>query len=71
MKKNLIHFYILTVVMFSDFVMFAQAPGTDDSAGDLEGDDPVPAPINSKIIYLAIIGIMFALYIYKRNKRIA
>lgn len=69
MKKNLLHFYILTFVLFSDFVMFAQ-PGTDDEDNNLEGEDPA-APINSKLIYLAIIGILFAVYKFKQNKRVA
>ena len=69
MKKNLLHFYILTFVLFSDFVMFAQ-PATDDEDENLEGEDPA-APINSKLIYLAIIGILFAVYKFKQNKRVA
>lgn len=70
MKKKLLHFYILTFVLFSDFVMFAQ-PAEDNDDGNLEGDDEPAAPINSKIIYLAIVGVLFALYKYKQHKKIA
>ncbi len=72
MKKNLLKFYIFTFVLFSDFVIFAQGPGDDDDSGDLEGEDDLPAaPINSKIIWLAIVGILFALYTYRRHRKIA
>ncbi len=64
--KNLI---LLGLLFLYDFALFAQ-PGDDDEEGDLEGDDPLPgAPINSKLIYLMIIGIAFAWYTYKRNKK--
>ena len=50
------------------FVLFAQ-PGDDDAGGILEGDDAPVAPINSKLIILALIGIVFAVYTFK-NKRV-
>lgn len=52
----------------SDFVTFAQ-PGDDDGGGGLEGDDPQPAPINSKLILLAIMGILFVLYTFNNSKK--
>lgn len=71
MKKNLLKFYALTFVLLSDFVMFAQGPGDNDEDGNLEGEDAPQAPINSKLIWLAIVGILFAVYTYRRNKKIA
>ncbi|HEU0137041.1 MAG TPA: hypothetical protein VFQ50_07100, partial [Flavobacterium sp.] len=71
MKNNLLKLYVLTFVLFSDFVMFAQDPGDDTGGGDLEEDDAPEAPINGKLIYLAIAGILFAVYTYRRNKKIA
>ena len=67
--KKLFKFYILTLVLFSDFVAFAQ-PGDDDGGGGLEGTDPQPAPINSKMILLAIAGVCFVIYTFKKNRRI-
>ena len=68
--KNVYKFYLLTFVLFSDFVMFAQAgPGDDDGGGGLEGGDPPPVPINSKLIVLAIMGILFIVYTFRRNKK--
>ena len=68
--KNVYKFYLLTFVLFSDFVMFAQAgPGDDDGGGGLEGGDPPPVPINSKLIFLAIMGILFIVYTFRRNKK--
>ena len=72
MKLKLVHFYILTFFLFSDFVMFAQGgPGDNSGDGDLEGDDDPPAAgVSSKLIYLAIIGILYAVYTYRRNRKL-
>lgn len=70
--KKLLKFYILTFVLLSDFIAFAQ-PGSDDGSGTLEGGDPLPppaAPINSIIILLAIAGVCLAIYTFRKNKRI-
>jgi hypothetical protein len=69
MKKNLLNIYIFTFVFLSDFVMFAQEPGDEDDNGDLEGGDELPVPINGKLLWLAILGILFALYIYRRDRK--
>ena len=66
--KKLFKFYLLSFVLLSDFVTFAQ-PGDDDGGGGLEGGDPQPAPINGKLILLVISGILFVFYTYKKNKK--
>lgn len=68
--KNVYKFYLLTFVLFSDFVVFAQ-PGDGDGGGGggLEGSDPAPAPINSKLIVLAIMGVLFVMYTFRKNKK--
>ncbi|MBF6608670.1 MAG: hypothetical protein ITG00_08020 [Flavobacterium sp.] len=72
MKKNLLKFYVLTFVLFSDFVIFAQGPGNDSEDGDLEGGDDLPAaPINTKLIWLAIVGVLFVLYTYRKSRKVA
>ena len=68
--KNVYKFYLLTFVLFSDLVMFAQpGPGDDDGGGGLEGGDPAPVPINNKLIILAIMGILFIIYTFRKNKK--
>ena len=64
--KSIYKIYILTFLLLSDFILFAQ-PGDDDGGGGLEGDDAPPAPIDGKLIWLAIVSILFAFYIF--NKR--
>ena len=54
--------------LLSDFMLFAQ-PGDDDGGGGLEGDDPPAAPINGKLIWLAITGILFAFYYYNSQRK--
>lgn len=49
--------------------MYAQ-PGDNDGGGGLDDNDPPPAPINTKLVILFIIGILFVLYTYRNNKRI-
>ena len=66
--KNIYKFYLLTFVLLSDFAVFAQ-PGDDDGGGGLEGGDPEPSPINSKLILLAITGILFVMYTFTKNKK--
>ena len=61
-------FYLLSFILLSDFVAFAQ-PGDDYGGGGLEGDDPQPAPINGKLVILALTAILFVLYTYRKNKR--
>ena len=66
--KNLLKFYILTFVLFSDFVVFAQ-PGGDTGSGGLEGNDPPPSPINGKLFLLALTGVLFVVYTFRKNRK--
>lgn len=65
--KTFFKYYFLAFILFSDFVLFAQ-PGDNNDGGDLEDNDPPAAPINSKLIWLGIVGVLFALYMYKKRK---
>ena len=67
MKNTLLKLFITCTCLFSDFAMFSQI-GNNDDDGDLEGNDPPAAPINSKLIILLLIGFIYAFYIIK-NKR--
>ena len=53
----------------SNIIMFAQ--GNNDDNGDLEGDDPPAAPINSRIIVLFVIAIAYGFYIIKQQRKLA
>lgn len=66
--KKLLKFYLFSFILLSDIMVFAQ-PGDDDGGGGLEGGDPQPAPINSKLILLAIAGVLFVIYSFRKNKR--
>jgi hypothetical protein len=71
MKKNFFNYYIFATVMLYDFLSFAQAgPNDDDEDGEggVESGDELPVPINGKLLWLAILGILFAIYIYKNHK---
>lgn len=66
--KRFYQFYLIAFVLLSDFVMFAQ-PGDDDGGGGLEGDDTPAAPIDGKLIWLAIAGVFFSLYYFKSKQQ--
>jgi hypothetical protein len=68
MKNNLSKFFILSFFLLTDFILFAQ-PGDDDGGGGLEGDDPVPTPIDGKLVWLGIAAILFAYYSFKRKSK--
>ncbi|KGO96301.1 hypothetical protein [Flavobacterium enshiense] len=67
MKSNLIKIYIFSILFMSDFAMFAQ-PGTDDGGGGLEDEDPPVAPINSKLFWLVLFGIILAFNFFRKRK---
>lgn len=66
--KTLLKTYLLCFFLLSDFVLFAQLP-TDDQDGDLQGDDLPAVPINSKLLWLALAGILFVGYRLKTNTK--
>ncbi|HLF52742.1 hypothetical protein [Flavobacterium sp.] len=68
MKKILLKTYLLAFFLLNGFVMFAQ-PGDDNGSGDLEGDDAPMAPISSKLIVLALAGIVLAVYTFRNNRK--
>jgi hypothetical protein len=72
MKKNImkkiIKSYLLVSVLLTDFVTYAQLPGDGTGGGGLEGDDPPPAPIDSRLIILLILGFIFAFYSLKQKR---
>ncbi len=68
MKHKLLSFYLLAFVLLSDFRLFAQV-GDESDEGNLQDDDAPQAPINGKLMLLAITGLAFAFYVYRRNQQ--
>jgi hypothetical protein len=66
--KRFYQFYLIAFVLLSDFVLFAQ-PGDNDGSNDFEGDDTPAAPIDGKLIWLAIAGILFSVYYFKSKQQ--
>lgn len=63
--KNLLKIYAFAFFFLYDFVAFAQ-PNDEDNNGDLEGND---VPINSKLVVLLLLGLVFAFYSFKKNRK--
>nr|WP_322626466.1 hypothetical protein [uncultured Flavobacterium sp.] len=72
MKSTVLKWYMFAFLFLSEFVMFAQPGSTGENEDEqpVEGDDPGPTPINSKLIILAILAIVFSVYYFKRNKNV-
>lgn len=68
--KKIFKLYLLTFFILTDFIAFAQ-PGEDDGTGGLEGNDPAPAPINSKLILLLLTGMIYAIVKIKKHKKVS
>ena len=62
MKNNLLKAPLTVFITFLSFLASAQPV---DPPAD---PDPLPAPINSQIIWLAVVGIIFAYYILNKKK---
>lgn len=69
MKSTVLKWYMFAFLFLSEFIMFAQPADEAENEGDqpLEGDD---TPINSKLIILAVIAIVFSVYYFKRSKSV-
>lgn len=67
MKQYTKYFFIL-IILLINVAAFAQ--GDESDGGNLEGNDPAPTPINSKLIYLVILGIVFVYFSLKRKKSV-
>lgn len=68
MKNTLLKIYIFSFFLLSDFIIYAQLP-VDDEDGDLQGEDPV-VPINGKLFWLAVAGIVFAVYTIRKRRHV-
>jgi len=73
MKNSLLKWYMFAFLLVGDFVMFAQDGEGVDPADDVQADEPPleegDTPINTKLIWLAIIGIAFAYSYYVKLQK--
>ncbi len=68
MNTSVLKTYIFVFFLMSDFIAFAQPTESDED--DLQDDDAAAVPINGKLFWLCLCGILFAFYKYKSNIRI-
>ena len=64
MKKIFLKWSMFAFMLMYNVAIFAQVE-QDNPTGDQEGDDD-SSPINSKLIFLAIAGVMFAFYYFNK-----
>jgi hypothetical protein len=68
--KNSYKIFLLSFLLLSNFVAFAQTlPGDDDGGGGVENNDPPPGPIDSTLFVLLIFGLIFAFYAIKKYQK--
>ena len=68
MKKNFLTLPLVILFVLMDIAVFAQ-PGDDDGSGGLEGNDPPPAPINTKLIWLVVLGLIYGYYSIRKYRK--
>jgi hypothetical protein len=68
MKNTLLKTYSTLFCLLSSFLLFAIPPGDENDTGDLETVDAPAAPINGKLFLLALAGIIFAYYTFKKSR---
>lgn len=66
MKNNLFKIYATLFMVFISFSTFADETNPYDPPGD---EDPNPAPINTKLIWLAVVGVLFMFFYFKNLKK--
>ena len=64
--KNFYKIIFLVSILLNTFATFAQSSDDDTGGGNLDGDD---LPINKKLIYLVMAGLIFAFLYFKQHKR--
>jgi hypothetical protein len=71
MVHRYLKIYLFVSILFWDFVMFADDPGTgfEDENGNTDGSVETAVPINGKILWLIFMGIVFAFLFLKKQKR--
>lgn len=72
MIHKFLKIYLFVIILFSDFLMFADDnPGTgmEDENGETDGSVE-QAPINGWMIYMMILGVAFAFHQFKKRKSI-
>lgn len=65
MKFNYAKFFLTVALLAMNFAVFAQFPDPNNDGEDGDGPgsgDPEATPINTKLIYLAIMAVAFAYY---------
>lgn len=69
LKKKLVYLTVLVIVVFNTMTTFAQGPGDEEDGGGLEGGDPAPAPIDTKLYVLTFIALVYGYYLLKASKQ--
>ena len=74
MKNSLLKWYMFAFLFVGSLTLFAQGDVGDDEGcigcPPIETDgDTEPTPINTKLIYLAIVAVVFAYFYFKNNNQ--
>jgi hypothetical protein len=69
--NRLLKISVFAFILLTNFVALAQPGGTGDGNGGLEGGDPPPSPIDTRLIYLGIVGLLFAYYAFRKHRKVA
>jgi len=70
MKDNLSKNSLAAFCLCLNFTAFAQ-PGSGNDTGNLENVDAPAAPIDNYLWALVLLGILFAIYTFRKNQKTA
>ena len=67
MKNQFKKYYTTIFLLCSSFILFAE-PGAGNDTNDLESIDAPAASINDYLWILAVVGVVFAFYFFKKKR---
>ena len=67
MKNRVSYSFLVIFFLLVDYIAFSQPGG----GGEVEDNDPPPAPINGQLIWLGILAIVFAFYSIRQYRKLA
>lgn len=68
--KHLYKLYFIAFALLLNFYSFAQPGSGGNGPGGPEGGDPEPLPIDSTIVVLGLIGVLYILNVYRKRKTV-
>ena len=67
--KKILRYCLLVLAFITSQIIYSQGPNEDILGGGLTSNDPPPAPIDNKIIFLLLLGLILAYTTFKQKSK--